>query len=347
MREAPFYVIIGSLTLLSCAEAFTPPMRPQSPDASRAPEQEAAGAKEPAWSPPPPGAEADAPALAGEGDGRPLSIAVEPSACSPANWASQKLPPLLARDGGGKSHAVGKVSVREERFDGLCSDSPEGAFSTDAGPVVIDGVRISAVHVAPAGKSGRNWKGNHCQFEVGLTDGTGVSVLLGADRIPPFNTINAVLRSGSAVWLSVGFNGYTREFPKGGNRVIALDLCDGRVVWQSKDSVSNGGLLLLDDYLISAYGFTAERRYVFVLDARSGGLVQKLPVVETVCPSKEWAPHWQPGERCDAPGQAVGAATHPRIEDGVLTVDTNTGSATFPLTAPWTSTQERQGSDRD
>jgi hypothetical protein len=131
------------------------------------------------------------------------------------------------------------------------------------------------------------------------------------------------------VWLSLGFNGYAREFPKGGNRVIAIDLCEGRVVWQSKDAVSNGGLLLLGPYLITAYGFTSERRYVYVLDSHSGSLVQKLPVIENVCPSKAWAPHWQPGERCDAPGQSVGAATHPRVEEGVFMVDTNTGSSAF------------------
>ena len=147
----------------------------------------------------------------------------------------------------------------------------------------------------------------------------------------PTNTslISALVRAGSAAWLSLSFNGYTREFPRGGNRIIAVDLCDGRVVWQSKDAMSNGGLLLLGDYLVSPFGFTSERRYVYVLDARSGSVVQKLPVVENICPSKSWAPNWHPGERCDAPGQAVGAATNPRVEGGVFLIDTNTGSASF------------------
>jgi hypothetical protein len=95
------------------------------------------------------------------------------------------------------------------------------------------------------------------------------------------------------------------------------------------DAMSNGGLLLLDDYLVSPFGFTSEPRFVFVLDSRSGAVVQKLPVVENVCPSKSWAPHWHPGERCDAPGQRVGAATDPRVEGGVFLVDTNTGSSSF------------------
>jgi hypothetical protein len=156
-------------------------------------------------------------------------------------------------------------------------------------------------------------------------------VVLGEHQVPEFNTIRAVVRSGSAAWLSIGFNGYAREFPKGGNRVVAVDLCQGRVVWQSNDGISNGGLLLLDEYLVAPYGFTGERRFVSVLDAYSGSVIQRLPVIENVCPSKRWAPNWKPGERCDRPGQVVGAATEPRIEDGAFLVDTNTGSCRFGL----------------
>lgn len=261
--------------------------------------------------------------------GAPLQVAAPAPSCSSPSWLPLALPPLLTRGTGRKSEVVGNTGVRQELFQGSCGDSPRDDLDANAAPVVVDGVRISLVRATHAGKSGRDWVGNQCQFEVALADGSGRSVLLGADRIPPFNRVNAVVRSGSAVWLGIGFNGYTREFPKGGNRVIALDLCDGRVVWQSKDSTSNGGLLLINDYLVSAYGFTSERRYVFVMDAYSGSVVQRLPVVENVCPSKSWAPNWHPGERCDAPGQVVGAANDPRIDDGLFVVDTNTGSATF------------------
>ncbi len=193
----------------------------------------------------------------------------------------------------------------------------------------MEGVKLVVTSAIPAGSSKRGWAGNRCSFELSLADGSGARVGLGAQEIPPFTSINAVVRSGSAVWLSVGFNGYTAEFPQGGNRILALDLCAGRVVWQSKDSMSNGGLLLLDDYLISPFGFTNERRFLHVLDARSGAVVQKLGVVENICPSTSWAPNFTPGQRCDAPGQAVGAASAPRVELGLLLVDTNTGSAAF------------------
>lgn len=258
-------------------------------------------------------------------------IATSPPSCAPADWSQHKLAPLLApgkKPGSSRPDRAGATGLL---FDAECTDSPNGPGASAASPVVVDGVEVRLVGAAPAGTTGRGWAGNQCRFEVRLADGAGVPVRLGDAEVPPFTTVTALVREGSAAWVSVGFNGYTREFPKGGNRVLALDLCDGRVVWKSKDATSNGGLLLVDDYLVSPYGFTSERRYVFVLDAHSGDVVQKLPIVENVCPSKSWAPHWHPGERCDAPGQAVGAATTPRIEGGLFLVDTNTGSSTFEV----------------
>jgi hypothetical protein len=291
-----------------------------------APERTPASA---AAAPPAPREQSRAPATSA-----PLQIAsqagvAEVARCSPADWTPRALAPLLEagkrtsasqRDRAGSSNLV---------FEATCTDSPSGPSGQAPEPVVVDGVELRVASATSAGASGRGWTGNQCSIELRLADGSGPVVRLGELELPPFNTVSALVRSGSAIWLSAGFNGYTREFPKGGNRVIAIDLCAGRVVWRSKDATSNGGLLSIDDYLISPYGFTSEPRFVYVLDARSGAVVQKLPVVENVCPSKSWAPHWHPGERCDAPGQRVGAATNPRVEGGLFLVDTNTGSSAF------------------
>jgi len=255
-------------------------------------------------------------------------VAAAPT-CSPADWSARGLAPLLKPGKSASPSRPDRPTARRDAFTSECTDAPGGPRSDSAPTVVLDGVEIHLASATPAGTTGRRWAGNQCTFELRLADGSGSAVRLGPDEIPPFTTVTALVRSGSAAWLSVGFNGYTREFPKGGNRIIAVDLCVGRVVWRSKDAMSNGGLLLLDDYLVSPYGFTSEARYVFVLDARSGTVVQKLPVVENVCPSKSWAPNWHPGDRCDAPGQRVGAATDPRVEGGVFLVDTNTGSSSF------------------
>jgi hypothetical protein len=259
----------------------------------------------------------------------PLTIASAPQQCSPADWSVRSLAPLLKPGKSASPSQPNRQGTHQSAFTAECTDAPAGPRNDSPHTVVQGGIEIHLASATPAGSSGRSWAGNQCAFDIRLADGSGPTIRLGPDAVPPFTTVNALVRAGSAAWLAIGFNGYAAEFPKGGNRILALDLCSGRVVWKSKDAMSNGGLLLLDDYLISPYGFTSERRFVFVLDSHSGDVIQKLPVVENVCPSKSWAPHWHPGERCDAPGQKVGAATDPRVEGGVFLVDTNTGSASF------------------
>jgi hypothetical protein len=239
------------------------------------------------------------------------------------------LGPLLSPGKGPAAPRPDQLGAEQLLFDAECTDGPNGPRGGASAPQVVDGVSVALVQRTPAGKSGRGWSGDQCQFEVKLADGAGKPTLLAETHVPPLTTITALVRAGAAVYLSIGFNGYTKEFPRGGNRVVAVDACEGRVVWQSKDGTSNGGLLLLGDYLISPYGFTSERRYVHVLDAHGGAVVQRLPVLENICPSKSWAPNHRPSDRCDAPGQLVGAARSPRVEDGAFLVDTNTGSAAF------------------
>lgn len=264
-----------------------------------------------AASPPPPSTPADAPVV---------------PTCAPADWSPRSLPALLEPGKTADPSRADQVGSDIRAFE-QCGDGPNGP-GAGAGGAVIDGVGVRVAGVTAAGTSGRQWSGNQCSFELRLASGAGQRVLLGPEVVPPFNTLTSLVRSGSAAWVSLSFNGYTREFPKGGNRVLAVDLCAGKVVWTSPSSTSNTDLLLLGDYLVTAFGFTGEKRFVHVLDAHSGHVLQKLPVVENVCPSKSWAPNWN-GGRCDRPGQDVGAATGPRVEGGLFLVDTNTGSAAF------------------
>ena len=261
----------------------------------------------------------------------PESKVASPVPCVDADWKPQALASLLKVGKGPASNRQDHSGSAGLLFDSACTDSPAGVGTMAAAPVVIDGVEVRLVSATKAGTSGRGWVGNQCSFALRSVADSGATVYLGPSDVPPFNTVTALVRSGSAVWVSIGFNGYAREFPKGGNRILAADLCEGRVVWRSKDATSNGGLLLVDGYLVSPYGFTSEPRSVFVFDAHTGQQIQKLPVVETICPSKSWAPNWHQGERCDSPGQRVGAATNPRLEGGALLIDTNTGSAAFAL----------------
>jgi len=255
--------------------------------------------------------------------------------CEPFDWNSRTLPALLRPiEPGQLAHAArasraDQAAAEQGAFESECQDAPDGPSERSPTRRALDGIVFDLLSTTPAGKSGRAWSGNQCAFSAHLADGSGTTVRFGAPEVPPFNSISAVVRSGSAAFVSVSFDGYSKDFPQGGNRMFALDLCAGRVVWQSPNDTSNGGLLLLDDYLIAPYGFTGEQRALFVLDARSGAVVQRLPIVENICPSERWAPHWHRGERCDTPGQKVGAAKNPHIAAGLLLVDTNTGSAAF------------------
>ena len=108
--------------------------------------------------------------------------------------------------------------------------------------------------------------------------------------------------------MSKNFNGDAGEYPQGGNNVIALDACDGTVKWRSPNLTSSGPIMLLGDYLVTGYGFTGESHYVYVLNAHTGAVVQKLLVPKT---PEEFA-----------------------IKNGVLVASLYEGRATFELLGP-------------
>ncbi len=68
---------------------------------------------------------------------------------------------------------------------------------------------------------------------------------------------------------SNGFNAY----------LTAIDIASGRVLWRSQPLVSNAGNFVLHgDALISGYGFTQEKDYLYVINRADGRVVQQLPV---------------------------------------------------------------------
>jgi hypothetical protein len=171
---------------------------------------------------------------------------------------------------------------------------------------LTNGITLKLLDAVPAGKTGRGWEGNQCSYELRSADGSGKPLVLGADTIPPFTSIYSVVRRGSAAFIGVQFNGYAHEFPRGGCRVLAVDLCEGRVIWKSSDYTSNGDIVLIgNDYLLTGYGFTSEKRIIQVHDAHSGKVLQTLKI----------------------PGNPEALD----FNQGVLTVKTNHGDATFEL----------------
>jgi len=236
-------------------------------------------------------------------------------ACTALDWAPRNLAPLL-RAGRGVHEGYSTNIIRgegEPMTDLLgggspCEDSPRETHSypSNMGRELDNGVVVALSSFAPAGKSGRDWPGNQCNYQVYLSDVSGSPVTLDHDVIPPFTSIYSVVRKGSAAWIGVQFNGYAREFPKGGCFVMAVDLCAGKVLWKSSDYTSNGEIVLVgDDYLVTGYGFTAEKRILQVRDAHSGKVLQTLRI---------------PGN----PEKMI-------FDQGLLTVKTNHGDVSFEL----------------
>lgn len=76
-----------------------------------------------------------------------------------------------------------------------------------------------------------------------------------------------------------GDDGYARSAQGMTGYVSAIDPAKGRVVWQSAPLVSNArNFEVVEDYLITGYGFTAEPDFLYVLRRENGEAVSKIPL---------------------------------------------------------------------
>lgn len=67
---------------------------------------------------------------------------------------------------------------------------------------------------------------------------------------------------------------------KGMNAYItAIDVQSNKVLWRTPPLVCNmANFEVLNDVIVCGYGFTTEKDYVYTINRKSGGIVQKLPV---------------------------------------------------------------------
>lgn len=88
----------------------------------------------------------------------------------------------------------------------------------------------------------------------------------------------AVVRD-NVLYVSTGHRTYAASSFGKNAFVTALDLTTGELLWQSDPLVSNArNFLILGDYIVSGYGFTAEPDFLFVLSRATGKTVKKIPV---------------------------------------------------------------------
>lgn len=78
------------------------------------------------------------------------------------------------------------------------------------------------------------------------------------------------------LYLCTGHMGYASTTGGRNAFLTAIELGSGELLWQSEPLVCNShDFLLRDGWIISGYGFTAEPDFLFVLDMKTGEVVQK------------------------------------------------------------------------
>ncbi len=80
------------------------------------------------------------------------------------------------------------------------------------------------------------------------------------------------------LYVSVGHNEYSKNEPDS-NYIVAIDLSAMDVAWRSDALVSNArNFEIVGNTLICGYGFTAEKDYIYLLNATNGDVVDKIAV---------------------------------------------------------------------
>jgi hypothetical protein len=90
--------------------------------------------------------------------------------------------------------------------------------------------------------------------------------------------------SGDVLYVQHWHNGYTKEVKGQTGYLSAIDLKSGALLWRSAAQTGNAQTFVLNrkrGVLVTAYGFTAEPRHLYVLDAASGAVLQKTQVAAT------------------------------------------------------------------
>jgi len=67
-----------------------------------------------------------------------------------------------------------------------------------------------------------------------------------------------------------------------GSKLYCYSVDDKRIVWETDYLVSNDIFILSDKYVFCSYGFTSEKKFLFMLDKLTGKVYSKLPMVYTV-----------------------------------------------------------------
>ena len=75
---------------------------------------------------------------------------------------------------------------------------------------------------------------------------------------------------------------YAEQIDGKGSKLYSYSIKDKRIVWETDYLVSNDIFILDDKYVFCSYGFTSEKKFLFMLDKKTGKQYSKIPMVYKV-----------------------------------------------------------------
>jgi hypothetical protein len=83
---------------------------------------------------------------------------------------------------------------------------------------------------------------------------------------------------GGVVYFNEACQTYSREAGGQCSALVAFDPAQGKVLWRTGPLVSNNRILLVGEYVVAGYGFTAEADFVSLVRRRDGVVVDRKPL---------------------------------------------------------------------
>lgn len=75
---------------------------------------------------------------------------------------------------------------------------------------------------------------------------------------------------------------YSSQIDGKGSKLYSYSIKDKRIAWETDYLVSNDIFILNDKYVFCSYGFTSEKKFLFMLDKKTGKQYSKIPMVYKV-----------------------------------------------------------------
>lgn len=91
--------------------------------------------------------------------------------------------------------------------------------------------------------------------------------------------INWGVLQDNLLYVSNSHNTYAKSSKHMNGYITAIDLSSNNIIWRSKSLVSNSkNFQIIDDVIISGYGFTAEDDFLYEIDKNTGEVLKEIPL---------------------------------------------------------------------